>query len=614
MEIKSKLFTVIAQALDKLKKQFDNTDKSLAKTQTTLDATIVNIDNVVDSVARTMTEALDPYFVDMIYGYIDDNGKFKLGVIKDPWKDIDTENARIADIIPINTKYIYHWGDKDVLNNINKVINLLYQHTDFIGDIDISLLFPNAYLKENHSPIISWSKLNKLTINTSHLYQNAYCVVNDSEINNLCIIYDTLDNTKSASFGRNCKIHNLELVGMKLLPRNLFMYCEFTFESTRDIVGWDDIESIEGPAFEFASNKCVIKEFYIGSNIKQIGGLEIYNLERLILEGSDKTINIITHPIYGIKELYIDSIDNYMTYNGKSPLNYLVEYNYADYRVKIYENNTELTTLTIPNNTSVITEWKFAGFSVDKIILPDNLTKIEHCAFMNRGAFTLQEIHVPSIDIFLNALFKGMTLSKYWLYYMRYSELDDEIIKTCQSTPNWSIIDKTTNTKIREITIPDSTYQLGDCCFYKCDIETVNCNDLTTIGDCAFAFSNLTTIICDNVSSIGTKAFAFSNLKSLKVLNWGNVDLSAINNCHLDYMVISNSYKSILHNFATENDGIICDRLYINSQVVKSLSTDLNYIGKVYVPSNVVNTFKNKWSQIADKIFPYDFELNPDNI
>ena len=77
MEIKSKLFTVIAQALDKLKKQFDNTDKSLAKTQTTLDATIVNIDNVVDSVARTMTEALDPYFVDMIYGYIDDNGKFK---------------------------------------------------------------------------------------------------------------------------------------------------------------------------------------------------------------------------------------------------------------------------------------------------------------------------------------------------------------------------------------------------------------------------------------------------------------------------------------------------------------------------------------------------------
>lgn len=623
MEIKFKLFTTIAQALDKLKKQFDKNDKSLVKTQTTLDETIVNIDNVVDSVARTMTEALDPYFVDMIYGYIDDNGKFKLGVIKDPWKNININDANLSNIIPINTKYIYHWGDKDIFNNINKLWILLSGHKNFIGDIDVSLLFPNLAIKHDVTAVISRSKINKLIIKTSRLSPRyGYYFVGNTEINHLCIINDGIASNKVASFASDCKIHNLELIDMNILPDNLFSGCEFTFKSTQDIIGWDNIESIGISSLYSDNDKMLIEDVYIGPNITDFAFM-VGHIKRLILEGRDKTLDCMRTSESMMEEFYIDSIENYMTHTGKSPL-YKSSYTSDRFKpdnIKIYENNNELINLTIPDSISIITADKFFGFNVDKIILPNNLTEINFGAFLNRGSFKLKELYVPSMDSFINALFKEMNIKKYWLYYIKSNEIttDDPygVIEDSQSSPNWSIIDKTTNIKIHEITIPNEITILGRCCFYKCDIETVNCNELITIGECAFAFSNLTTIICDNVITIEAMAFAFSNLKSLKVLNLNHLKLDIINKCHLNYIIISDKCTTVTSSYNVNSEGeIFCDKLYINSNTPPNLTTALDNIGKVYVPLTSIDTFKtaNNWSTYADKIFPYDFELNPDNI
>lgn len=629
MEIKSKLFTVIAQALDKLKKQFDNTDKSLAKTQTTLDATIVNIDNVVDSVARTMTEALDPYFVDMIYGYKDDNGKFKLGVIKDPWKD------GFNNVIPSNMVYIYHWGDNEIFKTVTSYVTLFDNCKSSKMDVDFTMLFPNVN-QLSRSFLALGSTFNKVKLDASLLkYKGKYLngVIESCTINSL-EIYGELDNYSASDILiSGSHIKHLGLYNITKLTRNdpitgsLITNCSFEFLSTKDISGWDNIQ-----------------EFY-SLNLDEEGSSAPNNKLDTFVTGRNMTIIDTMISCWWIKSLFITEFTVHKRHifapNCKNL--YLILKGYLNCKdnnisvepgckIHISNDNSYNSVNYIEINKDYVLDLSIAGydsygkglfntqFIIGQLVIPYSIINIGNYAF-NFGF--LRSVKLKNIDNFIRAACKSDCI---WSLHTN-SSIENHSIEWLDNNDlpildiNIENVDKISQSlfaksKIQTVHLSSSVTTIDMSAFEGSDLKSINLENVNHISSTAFEDSYLEFADLSNVISIGNRAFKNTNIKELIIPdNYGQSDLpdGIAQGCNLNLMVIPAIITTSDSDYPAFDS---CKKLYIKGDRVLDIEDRFGRADVVYVPNSVLNRYKTHsyWKNQADKIFPYDFELNPDNI
>lgn len=606
MEIKFKLFTTIAQALDKLKKQFDKTDKSLVKTQTTLDETIINIDNVVDSVARTMTEALDPYFVDMIYGYIDDNGKFKLGVIKDPWKD------EWSNIIPNNATRIYHFGDTDSFKNIIILNNYwIYNRPNLIIDIlDVDKLFPN--ITTWNYELISTSNVNILIVGNKSLYRSAYYapyLITASHITQLIVNKTDYDiNDDEVHCANNCIIKSIKLNNITCLNKGFFQSCKFLFQSTLDIEGFENIEKYDNAILDNQYASAVIE----GLNTLVLPEKLIYfsdansnRFETVNLQGSNKKIRI------GIKYKKLKKIictySNLVTYDLNQPLRNISN---NDIQILSDENQTEETVNdNVYIHTEIIKKYTLCKFPYLKnIFINKNSTII--LSIIESGALgdipNLDGIYISDLNVFFNAI--------------KHITYDIEIWNFNKTSINsrWSLY-QNTNTPYYNFSIPNFITDIPSRLFENCILGDIDLNNVKRIGQNAFCNAQINSLNLRNVELISTGALSQLTLDKLDIPSTiTRIEFSIFKNSQFKILIFPDTLES-LHEDATIS---YCDKLYMKFNPQNVSITGIMYIEPYkncqafYVPAEYIDIYKKwaSWKKYADKIFPYDFELNPDNI
>lgn len=605
MEIKFKLFTTIAQALDKLKKQFDKTDKSLVKTQTTLDETIVNIDNVVDSVARTMTEALDPYFVDMIYGYIDDNGKFKLGVIKDPWKD-----GLDSTVIPDNATRIYHFGDVDSFKDIVTLNrHFIYNKPNLtINILDVDKLFPN--ITTWNSELIYLSNIDILIVGNKSLYRSSYgrYLINESYIGKLIVNETNLNAIISgeAHCATACKIKSIKLNNITDLDFGFFQGCQFSFKSTLDIEGFENIEKYNNAIIDNQSESAVIEgldTLVLPEKLIYFSDVNSNRFKTVNLQGFNKKIRI------GIKykklEKIICNYSQLVTYDLDKPLRDISDNNI---QILSYEyQSEEAMDDDVYITTEIIKKYTLCKFPyLQRIVINNDSTTI--LSTIEPGALgdipRLRGIQIYDLSTFFNAI-KHITYDiEIWNFN-----------KTKSTDDRWHLYK---NRAISHYNFSINSYitDIPARLFEWCVLGDIDLNNVKRLGKNAFYNAQMNSLNLRNVEIISENALGKLNMNKLEIPSTiTNINISIFTDSIFKILILPNTLTSLTFDAYLSQ----CDKLYIKSinfsvYNKNDIPIEFTNVTAIYVPVNAIDWYKSTFANDVDKIFPYDFELNPDNI
>ena len=175
-------------------------------------------------------------------------------------------------------------------------------------------------------------------------------------------------------------------------------------------------------------------------------------------------------------------------YNGTST-NIVIPSTLGGYRVtkiggSAFEENTSITTVTIPNSVTSIGSYSFSYCSsLTSITIPDTVTNIGSYAF--RNCIKLASITLP----------KGIT------------SIGSSTFRYCDS--------------LISVSIPDNVNTIGEYAFYGCDnlAEVSLGKGITTIKDNAFAVCHSLEFfeISENVVSVSGSAFNCSGIKEFSV-------------------------------------------------------------------------------------------------
>lgn len=600
MEIKSKLFTVIAQALDELKNQFDKTDKSLAKTQITLDATIANIDNVVDSVARTMTEALDPYFVDMIYGYKDDNGKFKLGVIKDPWKDGLNSN-----IIPDNATLIYHFGDIDSFKDITSLNSeWIYNKPNLtITTLDVAMLFPNL-TSLGYNPLVYNSNIDTLIVGNKilHTSSNGPYLIRDSNINNL-IINETNHGVIKGPVhcAESCYIKNVKLNGITALDSETFSMCNFPFKDTINIEGFENIEKYDN-AFSDSMSESTDSLNILTLPVKLIdfNDTNSNRFKTIVLRGFNKKIRINKESYKQLTSILYDAFTELATYDLEYPLR---DFSDNDIEIRQRHSSEEAATYDISITSEIIKRYTICKFPyIKRINIAVDKIKIEAGAFGDLP--NLERLICYDLNAFFNAI-KHITYDiEIWNFN-----------KTKNTDPTWMLYKSTATTHF-DFSIPDGITDIPARLFEKCSLGAIDLNNVKRLGKNAFYNAQMNSLNLRNVEIISENALGKLNMNKLEIPpTITNINTSMFTWSTFKILIFPNTLTSLTFDAYLSQ----CDKLYIKSTNFSiygknSIYPKFDNITAIYVPVSAIDWYKLNFKYNVDKIFPYDFELNPNNI
>ena len=398
-------------------------------------------------------------------------------------------------------------------------------------------------------------------------------------------------------------------------------------KSVKTLVIPDNITNINNYAFY----NCDIDKIYIHGGEKTFGektffgcsGHDVYNYTNMDIKKNSEKFGYIA---YGANNVYniIDDIFVFITdkngnnilvdYLGNSQDIYLPEsYKNGSYTIKntVFSNNTNITSIKIPNKVTSIEEGSFDGCtgltkveidcknidnwfknntSIKNVIIGNNVTSIGDYAFS--GCFNLTGISVESGNTIYdsrnncNAIIETAT---------------NKLIAGCQNT-----------------TIPNSVTNIGDYAFYCCsNLTNIKIpNIVASIGGSAFENCiNLETVeINENCVLTSINNYAFKGCEKLTTLNLPdglkNIGKSAFENCK-NYIVKINISGG---EFPLLNPRNLDLDLNLNDTLPTSLESIGNACFKNTGIETLIITKNNKLTNIPESAFENCKKLKTLNI
>ena len=304
-------------------------------------------------------------------------------------------------------------------------------------------------------------------------------------------------------------------------------------------------ESLQGDVWpgtkgnvELTNNSIPAAEVYTGEYMnKPITDIKYENnvISFTFIENSDWIFDVI------------DGVNTLVGYNGNDTEIILPDnYNGEKYVIGegVFENNTTITRVTIPNSVTSIGDRAFYDCSgLTSIVIPNSVTSIGESAFANSG---LTSILIPNSVVNIG-IYAFMYCSELTSIIVEEGNTRYDSRNNCNAfieTATNTLIRGCKNTKIpggvtsigssafedcyalTNIEIPNSVTSIGDFAFDGCVklADVTIPNSVTSIGECAFQnCSGLKSVVIPNsVTSIGI--WAFLNCSGLKtIINFSNL-------------------------------------------------------------------------------------------
>ena len=199
--------------------------------------------------------------------------------------------------------------------------------------------------------------------------------------------------------------------------------------------------------------------------------------------------------IYGFQGANSENIENFLT-------------KYPDTEVICLTENNRSTQTILDMSYKLLNQDKtrleanpmFKNYSITKLVLPDSITRIGDCAFIN--STELKKVIIPNSVTFIgNGAFAYAPIEQLKLG-TSVQVIDDYAFELA---------------KITSLTLPDSVTSIGVSAFENAELNNLKIsNNLVTVEEGAFSHSVLTELtLPDTLQTIGAKAFQYSTLSEL---------------------------------------------------------------------------------------------------
>ena len=266
---------------------------------------------------------------------------------------------------------------------------------------------------------------------------------------------------------------------------------------------------------------------------------------------------------------------------------------------RAFEYAMEIQTITLPETLTTIGDFAFAHTSVSSFIIPGSVNEIGRAILA--GCTKLRALTIPYVGKTISAEGEEAKLG----YFFGTSSYNGTEAVTQNGTTYYvpTALVKVVVTKaikigdfafygmknLTEIVLPDTVETIGTSAFVSCSkLERMTLNNVTVIGSSAFqGCTSLKAVTFGNkLKTIGGAAFASTNLQTVDLPSTvTEIGVNAFNG-------ISN-----LRTIIVRTTGTV---LTYNT----SMFTGCSAYAKVFVPDELLSSYKSKWSQLgADKFY-----------
>lgn len=175
--------------------------------------------------------------------------------------------------------------------------------------------------------------------------------------------------------------------------------------------------------------------------------------------------------------------------------------------------------VTLPNSLTLLGDSVFSGSAVEKVIVPESVTKVGKYLFQDCTSLTEVQYLTSSYRYgtgttnYSTYVFAGCTALEKVVLNDKISYLPDRFFYGCSSLKTiqlYNSTDKTTSGNENEVRLPDAITHIGVSCFNSCSSVTSITlpSSLESIGSDAFlAFADIEIVIPAGVTEIGDNAF-----------------------------------------------------------------------------------------------------------
>ena len=266
---------------------------------------------------------------------------------------------------------------------------------------------------------------------------------------------------------------------------------------------------------------------------------------------------------------------------------------------RAFEYATEIKTITLPETLTAIGDFAFAHTSVSFFVIPGSVNEIGRAILA--GCTKLRTLTIPYVGKTISAEGEEAKLG----YFFGTSSYNGTEAVTQNGTTYY------VPTALVKVVVTKAV-KIGDFAFYgmKNLTEIVLPDTVETIGITVFAYcSKLERMTLNNVTVIGSSAF--QGCTSLKAVDFGNklktIGAAAFASTKLQTVDLPSTVTEI---GANAFNGIS----NLRTIIVRTTGTVLTYntsmftgcsaYAKVFVPDELLSSYKSKWSQLgADKFY-----------
>lgn len=266
---------------------------------------------------------------------------------------------------------------------------------------------------------------------------------------------------------------------------------------------------------------------------------------------------------------------------------------------RAFEYAAEIKTITLPETLTAIGDFAFAHTSVSSFVIPGSVNEIGRAILA--GCTKLKTLTIPYVGKTISAEGEEAKLG----YFFGTSSYNGTEAVTQNGTTYYipTALVKVVVTKavkigdfafygmknLTEIVLPDTVETIGTSAFVSCSkLERMTLNNVTVIGSSAFqGCTSLKAVTFGNkLKTIGAAAFASTKLQTVDLPSTvAEIGANAFNG-------ISNLRTIIIRTTGTV--------LTYNT----SMFTGCSAYAKVFVPDELLSSYKSKWSQLgSDKFY-----------